>query len=115
MLDCEYRQLLEHLDTSRGDRTAFFAFADTVATHGLANLRRWARMAGVRLQDRPKAEASEVIIHIEMLEAFTSRQQEAVGRLGVNLVYGAYALLQDPAALIKSLMDGLTGGASKST
>jgi hypothetical protein len=34
MLDCEYRQLLDQLDTSRGDRTAFFAFADTVATHG---------------------------------------------------------------------------------
>jgi hypothetical protein len=42
-----------------------------------------------------------------MLDAFTARQQEAVGLVGVNLIYGAYALLQDPTALMKSLMDGL--------
>src|SRR5436305_713179 len=34
MLDCEYRQLLDQLDDSRGANTAFFDFADTVATHG---------------------------------------------------------------------------------
>jgi hypothetical protein len=108
MLDCEYRQLLDQLDTSRGDRTAFFAFADTVATHGSSRTSAGGHgWLGVRFQDRPKAEASEVIIHIEMLEAFTSRQQEAVGLLGVNLIYGAYAFLPDPAAFMKSLMDGL--------
>jgi len=108
MLDCEYRQLLQQLDTSRGDRTAFFAFADTVATHGSSRTSAGGHgWLGVRFQDRPKAEASEVIIHIEMLEAFTSRQQDAVGRLGVNLIYGTYAFVQDPTAFMKSLMDGL--------
>jgi hypothetical protein len=62
---------------------------------------------GVRFQDGPKSEPSEIMIHIEMLDAFSSRQQEAVGRLGVNLIYGAHAFLRDPAALMKSLMDGL--------
>ena len=42
-----------------------------------------------------------------MLDAFTARQQEAVGLVGVNLIYGAYALFHDPTALMKSLMDGL--------
>jgi len=108
MLDCEYRQLLDQLDTSRGDRTAFFAFADTVATHGSSRTSAGGHgWLGIRFQDRPKAEASEVIIHIEMLEAFTSRQQEAVGRLGVNLIYAAHTFLKDPAAFMKSLMDGL--------
>ena len=42
-----------------------------------------------------------------MLDAFTASQQETVGLVGVNLIYGAYACLQDPTALMKSLMDGL--------
>src|SRR5689334_15621071 len=73
MLDREYRQLRDQLDASRGDRTAFFAFADTVATHGSSRTSAGGHgWLGVRFQDRPKAEPSEVIIHIEMLEAFTS-------------------------------------------
>ena len=32
MLDYEYPLLLDRLDKERGDRTAFFVFADTVAT-----------------------------------------------------------------------------------
>jgi hypothetical protein len=108
MLDCEYRQLLDQLDASRGDRTAFFAFADTVATRGSSRTSAGGHgWLGVRFQDHPKAEPSQVIIHIEMLEAFSSRQQDAVGRLGVNLIYGAYAFLEDPTEFMKSLMDGL--------
>ena len=62
---------------------------------------------GIRFQDRPRAKPSEVIVHIEMLDAFASRQQEAVGLVGVNLAYGAFYQSGDPLALIRSLMDGL--------
>src|SRR5450755_3889000 len=34
MLDREYNQLVEQLNAGRGAQTAFFVFADTVATHG---------------------------------------------------------------------------------
>ena len=93
MLDHEYTQLVGQLDTSRGERTAFFAFADTVATHGSSRSAGGHGWLGVRFQDHPRAQPSEVIIHIEMLEAFAASQQEAVGLVGVNLIYGAYALL----------------------
>src|SRR4249919_174518 len=33
MLDYEYDLLLQRLDKTRGERTTFFVFADTVATH----------------------------------------------------------------------------------
>ena len=36
MLDREFGQLVERLDSLRGDRNAFFVFADTAATHGSA-------------------------------------------------------------------------------
>jgi len=108
MLDYEYSQLLDQLDTTRGASTAFFAFADTLATHGSSRTSGGGHgWLGIRFQDHPKAEASQIIIHIEMLEAFTSRQQEAVGLLGVNLIFGAYASVQDPTGFMKSLMDGL--------
>ncbi len=107
MLDREFSQLCERLDHIRGERNAFFVFADTVATHGSARESGGHGWMGVRFQDRPKAPPSEVIIHIEMLDAFAASQQETVGLVGVNLIYGAFHWHQDPPALIGSLMDGL--------
>ena len=107
MLDREYTQLVQQLDSTRGESTAFFVFADTVATHGSSRSSGGHGWLGVRFQDHPRAQPSEVLIHIEMIDAFTASQQEAVGLVGVNLIYGAYALLHDPTALMKSLMDGL--------
>lgn len=107
MLDREFGQLIEQLDGTRGERNAFFVFADTAATHGSSRSSGGHGWLGVRFQNQPRAKPSEVIIHIEMLDAFTASQQEAVGLAGVNLIYGAFTLHQDPAALIRSLMDGL--------
>ncbi len=107
MLDREYSQLVERLDSLRGERNAFFVFADTAATHGSARSSAGHAWLGVRFQDRPRTPPSEVIIHIEMLDAFTVNRQETVGLVGVNLVYGAFHQHGDPAGLIGSLMDGL--------
>jgi hypothetical protein len=107
MLDREFSQLVEQLDGKLGERSAFFVFADTVATHGSSRSSGGHGWLGVRFQDRPRAKPSEVIIHLEMLDAFAASQQEAVGLAGVNLIYGAFMLHQDPTVLIRSLMDGL--------
>jgi len=107
MLDREFSLLLEQLDAQRGERNAFFVFADTAATHGSFRSSGGHGWLGVRFQDQPRVKPSEVIIHIEMLDAFSVRQQEAVGLVGVNLIYGAFQWHQDPPALIRSLMDGL--------
>jgi hypothetical protein len=107
MLDREYDQLVKQLGETRAGRNAFFVFADTVATHGSARLWGGHGWLGIRFQDQPGAEPSEVIIHIEMLDAFTASQQEAVGLVGVNLIYGAFNWCRDPALLIRRLMDGL--------
>src|SRR5262249_34713864 len=36
------------------------------------------------------------------------RQQEALGTIGVNLIYGTFYLSHEPEALIRSLLDSLT-------
>ncbi len=104
MLEYEYDLLLERLNDKRGGKAAFFAFANTVMTrkeegHG------W---LGIRFQDEPGAEPSEIYIHVRMLDRESVRQQEALGVIGVNLVHGTFYLHREPDALIRSLLDGLT-------
>jgi hypothetical protein len=104
MLDYEYDLLLERLDDQRGGRTAFFAFANTVATRKEAG-QGW---LGIKFQAEPGADPSEIYIHVRMLDKESVRQQEALGVIGVNLVYGAFYSHRQPDALIRSLLDSLT-------
>ena len=104
MLDYEYDLLLERLEDKRGATTAFFAFANTVTTrreegHG------W---LGIKFQAEPGADASEIYIHVRMLDKEHVRQQEALGAIGVNLVYGTCYSHREPEILIRSLLDNLT-------
>ena len=47
-------------------------------------------------------------MHVRMLDKETVRQQEALGIIGVNLLYGAFYLHATPTDLIGSLLDSLT-------
>ncbi len=104
MLDYEYDLLLERLDDKRGGRNAFFVFANTVATrreegHG------W---LGIKFQAEPGADASNILIHVRMLDKENVRQQEALGIIGVNLLHGTFYSYHKPMALIALLLDDLT-------
>ncbi|HEX5430435.1 MAG TPA: TonB-dependent receptor [Bryobacteraceae bacterium] len=107
MLDCEYGQLLDRSNAQRGSTTSFFVFADTVATRGASDTSEGRGWLGVRFQDRPGAERSEIIVHVRMFDITSTAQQEAAGLLGVNLIYGAF-YHHDPRFLISTLMDGLS-------
>jgi hypothetical protein len=109
MLDHEFGLLLQRLDKTRGDKCTFFAFANTVATKqgarpGLEEGQGW---LGVKFQVHPHGDPSTIIIHVRLLDWETPRQQEAVGIVGVNLIYGAFYQHIEPARLIGSLLDGL--------
>jgi hypothetical protein len=104
MLDYEYDLLRERLAVKRGGGTAFFVFANTVTTrrdegHG------W---LGVRFQAEPGAEASEILIHVRMLDKENIRQQESLGTIGVNFLYGTFYHHHEPEILIRGLLDNLT-------
>src|SRR6266850_4718842 len=104
MLDYEYELLLERLKEKRGAKTAFFVFATTVATKRDGG-NGW---LGIRFQAEPGAEASEILIHVRMLDKENVRQQEALGIIGVNLLHGTFYHHDEPQALIRSLLDSLT-------
>ncbi len=108
MLDHEYDLVIERLDTARGGETEFFAFANTVTTCSYTGKGEGHGWLGIRFQAAPRQRPSEIIIHVRMLDREIVREQEALGIVGLNLIYGAFYLGSAPLKLISSLMDGLT-------
>jgi len=108
MLDHEYILLQERLGEKRGDQVAFFVFADTVATGSFKRHDEGQGWLGIRFQNEPHAPYSEIFIHVRMLDRDSLRQQEALGIIGINLIFGAFYFWENPEALIGSLLDNLT-------
>jgi len=108
MLDHEHGLNLERLRPARGDSTAFFVFADTVSArnfHGTNECHGW---MGVKFQAHPRDEDSQILLHVRMLEHENSLQQEALGIIGVNLLYAAFFHHHKPELMLESLLDNLT-------
>ncbi len=108
MLAYEYELLLERLGPQRGAQTSFFVFADTAASHSRTRRSAGHAWQGVRFQTAPGSEPSEVIIHIATHDTDRPREREAIGLMGVNLLYGAVYHHSDPEGLLASLFDNLT-------
>jgi len=108
MLEYEQNLNLERLKPKRGDTTAFFSFADTVSArnyHGTNECHGW---MGIRFQAHTRDEDSQIIIHVRMLDHTNALQQEALGIVGVNLIYAACCLYYDPDQIVESLLDNLS-------
>ena len=108
MLDREYDLLLQRLKEIRGDRSAFFVFADTVAAKSFKGTNECHGWMGVRFQAEANASASDIILHVRMWDKENILQQQALGIIGVNLVYGAFYYINDQDRFIRSLADNLT-------
>lgn len=108
MLDYEHRLNVERLGQSRGDNTAFFTFADTVAAMSFRGNSECHGWMGVKFQAHPNDDDNHIILHVRMLDKENPLQQEALGIVGVNLLYGAFYLHHSPFQLMESLLDNLT-------
>ena len=108
MLTAEFVQLQNRHSNRAPEHNALFVFADTVATQSRTHHKRGQGWMGIRFQNQPGEEASEIIIHAEMLDGETVQEQEALGMLGVNLIYAAFYSNHDPMLVINSLMEGLS-------
>ena len=108
MLGHEYNLLKERLQEKRGERTCFFVYADTVATasakSGQTSGHGW---LGIRFQTKPLEEPSDILIHVRTLDKKNVLQQEALGIVGTNLIYGAFYYRDEPEKFIQSLADNL--------
>ncbi|MDF1695724.1 MAG: TonB-dependent receptor [Saprospiraceae bacterium] len=111
MLDHEYRLMDERLGEMCHMAT-FFVFADTVSAINYARTIKGNGWLGVRFQHAPCSEPNDLAIHVKMLDNDNKLQQEAIGVLGVNLIYSCFRYRDNPELMVKSLMDGLEGRVS---
>jgi len=107
MLGYEYGLQEERLQAQRGAATRFFVFADTVAARSYSRNDDWHGWMGIRFQTRPLTPSCDIIIHVRMHDRENVQQQEALGIMGVNLVFAALCLHDRPDELLPALTDNL--------
>ncbi len=106
MLDHEWELMEKRLRPQRPD-TNFFVFADTVAALNYQRTILGDGWLGIRFQLRPGGEPNDLVLHVKMLDNDTQLQQQAVGILGVNLIYACFRYHKEPETLVLSLLDSL--------
>jgi hypothetical protein len=108
MLDREYRLLLERLNEARGQEKRFFVFADTVATRNYQGTNEQHGWIGLRFQNEPGSESSQILLHINLRDSTAQHQQQAIGILGVNLIYAGFHQGSQIDTFLEGLFDNLS-------
>jgi len=103
MLDKEWAELLTQLSKTRGAQTRFFSFVDTVSTRNFAGTNDPHGWVGLRFQLQPAGPPNDILLHINMRDPANVLQQEAIGILGVNLIYTAFYELQTEESFLAGL------------
>jgi hypothetical protein len=103
MLDNEWTQLLTQLSKSRGSHTRFFCFVDTVSARNFAGTNDSHGWIGLRFQLEPGGPPSDVLLHVNMRDPSNVLQQQAIGILGVNLIYAAFYEGQTKESFLEGL------------
>lgn len=109
MLSKEYDLLEKRLSASRGEKTKFFAFANTVAT-GSSETPRCHGWMGVRFQNQARGAFNDIVLHVRMMDPYRLQQQEALGTLGVGLIYAAFYGIQKAENFLSLLTENLKAG-----
>ena len=105
MLDHEINLLEERLSHRQFSDKMFFSYANTVATIDFAKKYKGHGWIGIRFQLSPLESYNEIILHVRFHENDAKHQQETLGKMGVNLIYGAFYHHDSPKELLISLYD----------
>ncbi len=106
MLDHEWELMEKRLKLSRPDAT-FFVFADTIQAINYTRTIKGNGWLGLRFRLEPNGPVNEMVLHVKMLDTNNRMQQEAIGILGVNMIYACFYYPQDPEKMVRSLIDNL--------
>ena len=107
MLTHEVDLIEKRLDRVKHPNKMFFSYANTVATIDFAKQFKGHGWVGIKYQIEPDEDYNEIILHIRFKETDARLQQETLGILGVNLIYGAFYKYNDPKKLLRYLYDHL--------
>lgn len=105
MLQHEIELVEQRLKREKHPNKLFFSYANTVATIDFAKQYKGHGWVGIIFQLEPDEAYNEIIIHIRFKETDAKLQQETLGKLGVNLIYGAFYKYNDPKRLLRYLYD----------
>jgi hypothetical protein len=107
MLDSEWSQLLKQLHKTRGSQTRFFCFVDTVAARNYAGTNEPHGWVGLRFQLQPEGPPNDVVLHINLRDFSNLHQQQAIGILGVNLIYAAFHQTETEESFLQGVAQDL--------
>ncbi|WP_299053534.1 TonB-dependent receptor [uncultured Polaribacter sp.] len=107
MLGHEIDLMEDRLSRQKHPDKLFFSYANTVTTIDFAKKFKGHGWVGIRFQLDPLEGYNEIILHLRFKETDARLQQETLGILGVNLIYGAFYLNDNPKDLVKSFYDNL--------
>jgi hypothetical protein len=107
MMDSEWAQLINQLSASRGSGTRFFSFVDTISARNYAGTNEPHGWVGLRFQLQPAGQPNDIVLHINMRDPSNPLQQEAIGILGVNLIYAVFYQLQTRESFFENIAQEL--------
>ncbi len=107
MLSHEIELIEDRLSRSKHPDKLFFSYANTVATIDFARKFKGHGWVGIKFQLDPLEGYNEIVLHIRFKQTDARLQQETLGILGVNLIYGAFYMNDRPKELLKSFYDNL--------
>jgi len=102
MLDSEWSQLINQLNKSRGSNTRFFSFVDTISARNYAGTNEPHGWVGLRFQLQPGGQPNDIVLHINLRDPSNPLEQEAIGILGVNLIYAVFYQLETKETFFES-------------
>jgi len=108
ILNYEFQLCVERLEGTRPEDSTFFAYAASVEAKAYGRENECHGWVGIQFQgDAKQNPPNQVICHVRMLDKTNGRQSEALGILGVNLIYASFHYRHDVNSFIKSLKDNL--------
>ena len=107
MLDHEYSLIEQRLSRDKFPNKCYFTFSNTIATINFTKKFKGHGWMGLRFQLEPNQKPNDVIFHIRMKEEEAYLQQETIGIMGVNLIYGCFHIRNNPEELLRSLYDNI--------
>ena len=107
MLNHEVGLMEERITRENNPNKIFFSYANTVATIDFAKKFKGHGWVGIKYQVGPNEAYNDIVLHIRFKETDARLQQETLGKLGTNLIYGAFYKYNQPRKLLRYLYDHL--------
>ncbi|WP_340063073.1 TonB-dependent receptor [Ascidiimonas aurantiaca] len=105
MLSYEMNLIEERISREKNPNKLYFSYANTVATIDFAKKFKGHGWMGIRFQVAPDEGYNEILLHVRFHQNEARLQQETLGIMGVNLIYGAFYKFEHPRKLLRYLYD----------